>query len=446
MPPGSFVSRIKSTHADHRAIAQGMVVGATFVFLSKLAGAAKEMAVAWQYGMSAVVDAYLYVMNLVAWPVAVWFGVLGVVLVPLSAKIRERASGELLRFRPELLGLTLILGTAALLCAEVGLPLLLRSRLGGLSGAPLAHALEMAPILSLTVLLGFPISVFSVWMTAGGRVLNTLQEGIAALVILAFVLLARTGTAAPLVLGTVAGYCVHLLSLVISLARRRELERPRFSLQSPHWPDFWRGFGIMLAGQAVLGLGPIIDQLFAARLGVGAIATLGYANRVVVLLLGLGATAVSRASLPVFSEAHARSDVKLERRATQWAVLLFVIGAAVVLVGWWLAPFAVQLLFQRGAFTAGDTVRVADILRFALVQVPFYFASLVLVSLVSAKHDYKSISLAGVVGLIVKLAGNALLVPLWGLRGLALVNSFVYASGVLFLAIVSANAVRHRPT
>jgi hypothetical protein len=45
----------------------------------KLAGAAKEMAIAWRYGVSDTVDAYVFVFNLATWPVSLWFGVLTVV-------------------------------------------------------------------------------------------------------------------------------------------------------------------------------------------------------------------------------------------------------------------------------------------------------------------------------------------------------------------------------
>src|SRR5215475_2002035 len=108
----TIASRIRNAHPDHRAIARGMVIGSLFVFLSKLAGAAKEMAIAWRYGVSEVVDAYLFIFNLLNWPIVVWFSVLSVVLIPLAARVREKNPKDLPRFRAELLGLTLVLGFA----------------------------------------------------------------------------------------------------------------------------------------------------------------------------------------------------------------------------------------------------------------------------------------------------------------------------------------------
>ena len=81
--------RISNAHPDHHAIARGMAWVALFVFLGKLAGAAKEMTIAYRYGVSDQVDAYLFIYNLISWPVGVWSSILTIVLVPLAARIRQ---------------------------------------------------------------------------------------------------------------------------------------------------------------------------------------------------------------------------------------------------------------------------------------------------------------------------------------------------------------------
>jgi len=75
-PINAVSLRVKASHPDHRAIFRGIAWVSLFVVLAKLVGAAKEMAVAYQYGVSANVDAYLFVFNFISWPVGVWFTVL----------------------------------------------------------------------------------------------------------------------------------------------------------------------------------------------------------------------------------------------------------------------------------------------------------------------------------------------------------------------------------
>ena len=419
---------------------------ALFVLLGSIARAGKEMAIAYRYGVSAEVDAYLFVFNLVNWPVGVWFSVLTLVLVPLAARMRQGAAPQLPRFRSELLGFALLLGSALAILGWLVLPLVLRSSWAGLPSATQEVATAMSRTLTLTAALGVVISVLSAWMLAAGRHSNTLLEGVPALAILVAVIAFPGGSIEPLVWGTLAGFGFHLASLGISLAHHREIEAPRYTHASPQWTPFWQGFGIMLGGQTLMSLSAILDQFFAAHLGTGAIATLNYANRILALLLGIAAMAVSRATLPVFSRALAQGGEQAHRIAGQWAWLLLGMGVLTTLVGWLLAPWGVKLLFERGAFVARDSLVVTDVLRYGLPQLSFYFAGLVLVSYLSSRGLYSWLFWSGVTGLCSKVLANVLLIPLLGIRGIALATAFSYAVNFLFLWVALKKTVPYSPT
>lgn len=427
--------RFRNTHPDHQAIARGMAWIMFFVFLGKLAGAAKEVAIAYRYGISEEVDAYLFIFNLVTWPVGVWFSVLTVVLVPLAVRIRHGASMDLPRFWAELLGLALLLGMSLMLFTWIGLPLLLGSQWTGLSATSVIIATNMVPALAMLAPLGVVISFFSAWMLSVGRHTNTLFESIPAIVLLATIIAFPHGGAESLVWGTLAGFVFHLVSLAVPVVWRGEIKAPRFTRQSPQWPAFWQGFGVMLAGQTLMSFIGIIDQFFAAHLGVGAIATLGYANRILALILGLGAIAIGRATLPVFSQAQAQGLGHVYRVATHWVRLMFVFGVSVMVIGWWLAPWAVKLLFERGAFTSQDTIVVAGVLRYGLTQMPFYFAGIVLVSLLASQGKHRTIAAIASVNLFTKLAAMAILTPAFGINGITLATSTMYATTLLLLGL-----------
>ena len=209
-------ARFHNAHLDHHAIARGMAWVILFVFLGKLVGAAKEMAVAYRYGISEDVDAYLFVLNLVSWPVGVWFSVLTVVLVPLAARIRHSTSVDLPRFRAELLGFTILLGMGLMLFAWLGLPLLLRSPWTGLPPTSVTIATNMVSSLVLLVPMGGLISLFSAWMLSAGRQANTLLESVPALVLLAAILAFPGGGAEPLVWGTVSDLSLGLIGRTFS--------------------------------------------------------------------------------------------------------------------------------------------------------------------------------------------------------------------------------------
>jgi peptidoglycan biosynthesis protein MviN/MurJ (putative lipid II flippase) len=431
-----FFAHIRNVNPDHHAIAKGMAWVALFVFIGKLAGAAKEMAIAYRYGISEEVDAYLFVYNLVSWPVGIWFSVLAAVLVPLAVRIRYNTSVDLPRFRSELLGLTILLGMGLMLFAWLGLPLVLRTSWTGLTPTTVIIATNMLPVLILLAPLGVLISLLSAWMMSAGRHANTLLESVPAIVLLVTILAFPGDSVEPLIWGTVVGFVFHLVSLAIPLARHGEIETPYFTRQSSQWPVFLQGFGIMLAGQTLMSFTAIIDQFFAAHLGTGAIATLSYANRILSLILGLGATAVSRATLPIFSRIQVNAGNQLHKIALRWAGFLFIGGVVVTTIAWWLAPWGVKLLFERGAFTPHSTEVVTEVLRYGLEQIPFYFAALVLVSYASSNRRYILLFWSGVIAIVVKIIANSILIPLFSIKGIALSGVLVYMCNMLFFWLI----------
>jgi peptidoglycan biosynthesis protein MviN/MurJ (putative lipid II flippase) len=425
-------SRWQGTAGEHRAIIRGLIAVAAFAFLGKLAGAAKEVAVAWRYGVSAEVDAYLFVFNLVNWPLSIWFSVLTVVLIPMAARMRQESPTGLRHFQGELLGSTLLLGAALAVLGLVGLPPLLASSWVGLPPRTAELAIRMVPVLAWVVVPGLLAGLYSIWMMSAGGNANTLLEGLPALGILIGVLL--TGGIEPLIWGTLAGTLAQLAFVAAPMRAPSERHQPMLSLSSPHWPPFWQAFGVMMLGQGILSLTTLVDQFFAARLGEGAISSLGFASRIIALIVGIVATAVTRSMLPVFSRTGASGVRDVRTLALRWAGMMALVGVAAVAIGWLLAPWTVRILFQRGTFTADDTARVAALLRYGLVQLPFYFYSLVLVSMHASLGRYKLLMLSGLVGLGAKTIASFLLLPAYGVGGLMLAQAAVYASNTLLLA------------
>lgn len=434
------------SQSQHRKIAQGFLWVSFFVLLGKLAGAAKEMAIARQYGISETVDAYVFIFNLMNWPVSVWFSILTVVLVPLAAQLRQDGGGELPRFRAELLGLALLIGSALGLAAWLTLPSLMRSGWLGLSGGVLDEALRMSFGLPLLIPLGALSGLLSAWLLAGGQHRNTLFEAIPALTLLVFLVLPHGWVPEPLLWGTVIGFALHMLALAAPSRQRGESLRPVFTRHSPAWQGFWSGIGIMAVGQILLSITNLIDQFFAVGLGVGALSTLSYANRILALLLGLGATAIGRATLTVFAEAQMKDKSSATRLALHWTVVMFVAGCAMSLIGWLASPWMVALLFQRGAFTAEDTSAVVAILQLFVLQLPFYFAGLVLVSALAAQRRHSLIAMTGVLSLVFKCVVVDFLVARYQLKGLVISTVAMYALSTMVHLVLVMNSGNGKPS
>lgn len=414
--------------SHHRRIAAGMAWVLLFALIGKAAGAAKEVAIAWRFGVSEVVDGYVFIYNLVTWPVAVWFGILTAVLVPLS--IGRDPSEQRTRFQSEVFGLTLAAGVVLLGVAWWLLPRLLRAPWSAVEHGGASGTVAMASILSLTIPLGMCISLFSARLLAGGWHKTTLLEAIPAITIIGALLLFRDGPAEALVWGTVAGFAFQMVALG-SVKSGSATAAPAFSFKSPLWRDFWAGMSMMSVGQLVMSLTGLVDQFFAVALDTGALSTLSYASRILGLVLTIGATAVSRATLPIFSEVHLSGKADARSLGLRWALWMFLGGAAIAGLASLLAPWGVALLFERGAFTPANTVAVADTLVYLLLQTPFYASGLVLVSVLAAQRRYGVLAAVAVCSLLVKVAAAAWLTAQLQLAGLALSSTAMHAAALL---------------
>jgi putative peptidoglycan lipid II flippase len=397
-----------------------------FVALAKFAGAAKEILIAARFGTSETVDAYLFVFNCINWPLGVWLSILPIVLLPLLARIDQESPPAALKFTNEVLTLSLALGTALGIAYWALLPSLIAT--SGLT--TLASAIGYSMIGPMIVLL--PLGALNVFLAtrllAAGSQVNTILEGIPALTIVVFLLATDANDPTALVWGTVLGFSIHTVLLLIRSGAALRVPSLRLKFNSPAWISFWAAIGVIGAGQALMSLTSIIDLYMASYLGAGSVAVLGYAERVIALIVGLGATAATRATLPVFSNLTNWSINRAADFAFRWAKLLFGAGVVAAFIAWVVAPWGIRILFHRGAFLESDVEAVSEVFRYGLVQIPFYFAGVVLTSLIAAHRQYKAIAAIAAICLLVKTLGNASLAPVLGIAGLALANGLMYAT------------------
>jgi putative peptidoglycan lipid II flippase len=177
----------------------------------------------------------------------------------------------------------------------------------------------------------------------------------------------------------------------------------------------------------------LIERYFASGLPAGAISHLNYAQKVAQLPMSLSLM-VCVVTFPVVAQAIAEGDMRRARDRVERDVALMaclvLLGAAVIVA---CAPQIVQLLFQRGAFTAQDTAATAAIMR-------VYAAGLLGQTLVGAlvrsyfaagRTTWFPLGAMGVGALATVVVGACVVQP-WGARGIAAAN----AAGITLTALL----------
>lgn len=423
--------RFLRIHPDHLRIARGAVWVSIFVLFGKGAAALREMAVAYHYGISPVVDAYQLTFTLVTWLPISFAVVLQIALVPALVELRARPTDEQARFLGELKTVVLAIGIACAALLFLAWPFVSGLFARNLSEETRAQCRLMAMTMFPVGILVLTICLHAARLQARERHINTLLECLPAATVLLFLLAwPHRGSPAPLMWGTTIGFLLQAACLGV-LARATDGLRIRFflSLRSPQWSRNYRAIGVFWLGQLVLGLAVPLDQYFVAHLGDGAIATLAYSGRLISLLEGVGALAIGRATLPVFADILRGGErARAREMALKWSFMMLAVGAVLIAIVWPIAPSVIRVIFQHGAFTDADTVTVSHLLRWSLVKLPFYFAQLVLMQLFASEGRLAALAFVAVMGFVIKALANVVLIRWLGIEGVVLASAAAMAS------------------
>lgn len=427
---------LSSASADTKAIVKGLTWVALFLLLGKILAAYKEVLIAARYGAGPIVDGYLFTFNLAHWGVAIFGSVVNFVLVPYLVRLRISDPLKVDNLFRRLVSIVFLGGGLASLLISGAIWLLLVSGLAGLSSEGQRVALALVPWIGPTIGLGFLITIYSAWLMSERRHANSLLEAMPSICVGAGLIAGPSLLEGwmPLAVGTLIGFAFQ--AILLGMLCRVPIAGDGRSKEklSTHWAALQSGFGIMLVAQILMGCASLVDQFFAVRMGDGVLATMSFAQKVITIALSLSATAISRVMLPIFASVGDPS--RSFSMARKWAAIFTVFGLVGAAGTWLCANAVVVLLFERGAFTPDDTHAVSSTLEVLGTQMPFYFASVVLVQWVGAVAKPAWLLFSAIAGIITKLVLAAFLFDL-GAIGLAASTTGMYAATVIVTYVLS---------
>jgi putative peptidoglycan lipid II flippase len=241
-------------------------------------------------------------------------------------------------------------------------------------------------------------------------------------------------TAAGVVLGALGKLVIETLGL------RKHLRQVRLALDLSFPPvrTVGRLAAPLLAGLFFsLFIGPLVENAFATKVGVGGVSALAYARKIVETLAAILPYTLGLVLLPFSAEMAAGHDQQALARTLTGAVRALTLIFLPVTVGLLVLrePF-VQLLFERGAFTAASTQLTAGALLFyAFALLPFAL-EVIVVQFYFARQD----TLTPVIADVITFALNVVLIPLLmaalGLGGIALAAAIAKTAKVLALLVL----------
>jgi len=437
----SWFLKITGPETVNRKILRAAFLVGLLTLLAKCAATVKELMVARWFGRSDALDAFLIAFLLPSSLLGIVMGALGSSLIPSFVAIRqEHGTAAAQRLFSSVLVLALIALIAGALLLGLLAPYYLPLLGSGFSPAKLRLTRMLLYALLPFVLFNGVASCVSAVLNAGERfalpALTPLLTPLATIVFIQFA--AVPWGAFSIVAGVVVASFLEASLLVWSL----RFQGLRFSLKwmglDPPLRRVLRQYPPLLAAAFVSGGVGMIDQAMAAMLAPGSVAALNYGNRVISVVVALGASSLGTAVLPYFSKMVAENDWRGCRHTLKRYSLLLVsttVPLTAILVIF--SKPLVRLLFQRGSFTAVDTELVSWIQLCYALQIPFSIWLMLFVRFLSAARRNHVLLYSAVINLILDVVLNLALMRVWGVAGIALSTSLFFVVSLVFLGLYS---------
>ena len=318
---------------------------------------------AFRFGVGSSADAYAFALSIPMFVSGLVAAVISYTVVPLIAAECPHPNNQVqlgnAMIRRALIG--------AALFSSVGVPAM------WLQPALLQHAGRFSTDQML------PTLIMSAWCVAGVQIatavavayLNATSRPLVAAVvalptsigtILALALIWQQGIASAM-LGSLAGAIFALMVGIYGMGLKPWQSLETATMVRPPNANLISSTWAMLALSCFSSF-VVIDAIWAPTLGEGALASLGYVQRVVIGVGSLAVVGPSALFVPRFASLLSSCDlVGFRRTATQGLGGMAIISIACATVMFLFADQIVTLLFQRGAFDSAASALVSNLLR-----------------------------------------------------------------------------------
>jgi putative peptidoglycan lipid II flippase len=417
-----------------------------FTLLSRIIGMVRDMVIAYQFPVGVDTDAYVAafkIPDLMTYLIA--GGALSSTFIPVfSEYLNNKNEKGAWKTFSIVATVTFIVAALFVVMAELFAPQLVVALNPGYRHSP--EQIALAAHLTRIVV---PAQIF---FMLGGLMMGTLNArkqflipalgpSIYNLGIIAGAIAAPIfgGGISSLMWGALAGAFVGNFALqAVYVKRAGARYKPSLAVLHPGAVKVWKMMLPILLGVSLPNVDQIINSYFASELSHGAQTSMQFANRIMLIPIGIFAQAMGIAILPTMSAQAAAGNRKALRatlnNALRTILFLTVPASALFCV---LSVPVVMLLFQHGKFDVSATEVTATALRYYSIGIFAWSAQAVLTRAFYSIQDSRTPVISGTINTLVFIALNWMVIQFHGgVAGLALATSFVATVHMIVLLIV----------
>jgi len=429
----------------NRRIFAAIVTVGSLTVLVKVASAVKELVIAYRFGTSDALDAFLMALLLPHFVYELIGGAVTSAFIPTYVQVRER-EGQAAAQRLFSSIMVVSVGLAVIAGLVLGLlgPLLLPVLVSGFHPEKLALTKHLYFLLLPILLAGGLAAMWSAILNAGERfaLVAVIPMVSPILTVLLLLMADQRDGIVVLTAATVMGLALEAGLLGWQLKKQGVSLIPRWYGKSPAVKQVFRQYTPQVGASFLMGSTMLIPQSIAATLGPGSVSVLAYGSKATALLLGVGSTAVSTAVLPHFSRMVAIGDSAGVRHTLKtYSQLILLVTLPLTAVFIYYSEPIVRIFLQRGAFTQADTFLVGLVQSIYLLQVPIYALSILCVRLISSFRASHLLLWGTIINLIMGIIFTYLFAEWFQVVGIAVAISLMHLLSMVYLLFAARRLV-----
>lgn len=413
--------------AEDRGLFKAMPTYALLIVAGLMLGFLRELTVASTFGLSSELDVFVVVMGF-----QLFLGVQvgnALEMVFISKTASRGTSEQRLFFWSAVRGLVVwnLAMTAVLIAVSGGLLSLV---FPAFSQEQNQLGVRLVQMLLLPIILASSAGLVRGALAVSGVFLPGFMAGsiVSVCTIGSVLLFGETAGIESLVWGVVAGNLIILALYAVQLYKTRLLERlpgqDEVRLSQVH---LWKAVATVLVVEVVFQGLLMTERSFASHLRPGMIAAFFYAGTIVAVPVSLLAYPVSTTLFPRMARLFASDRVEGAALLKKYGFLLLLAsGLFAAVIGLAARPL-VELLFMRGRFSASDVELTARVLSTVVFALPFLTVHGLIRNGFYSLSDYRTPLLGMVVQWGAVALGCSVLIPRYGVQGLAVASVMAQA-------------------
>lgn len=401
----------------------------------------RDVLLARWFGLSCELDAFFIAVVMPMFFVAIFSTPMGTAIIPFFLEMREKMTHfSVARYVRKVTSMiTVFLGVlcfSMLLLSPYFLPYL------GLNFTP--EKIHYATELLLWTL---PLLFLSGMLIVGNSILNALgkytypavaQCIVPIIAIATLFILGRELGVLSVAIGMVIGQICNYLLIEHTLRQNKYSVFPVF--HHDHEVSvlpLCRQYVPLVLAAFFAGIALPVNNAMASSLSAGSVAALNLGNKFILFITGLIGSGIATVILPYFSSFVAQSRLREIRHELSFFLFFStIISIFFSLILYLTTDLFVENIFGGSVFSHDDISIVGSVIKYGIIQIPFFTCSLVILKYLTAFRSNRIIMIVAVFGLFLNVLGNLVLMPYLGVAGISLAISLSLMLTTLLLVLI----------